>query len=201
MLCESGFLLKFIHLLVLCHWHWVILFPGVFLQLNLSFESAAVSADLLLLGRSDLADRVNLHTQCWWSLSIYCVRTVTTASKYFSYLSGCTLTMVTAVENLSHLMPFNRYQTFDLRSRPWYQYSIRFPRIICYLTFGAKYFYEFHAFFPLSCVGALSATSDAVVLIWFGLNLLEGMAKNAPLPSLLDLCCLTYGYRSMSLQI
>ena len=63
-------------------------------------------------------------------LSIYWVKKVTTASKSFSYLSGCTLTVVTAVDNLSHLLLFNRYQTFDPGSRPCYPYSIRFPRMI-----------------------------------------------------------------------
>ena len=63
-------------------------------------------------------------------LLIYWVKKVTTVSKLFLYLSGCALTVATAVDNLSHLMPFNRYLTFDHGSRPWYPYSIRFSRII-----------------------------------------------------------------------
>ena len=59
--------------------------------------------------------------------SIYWVTKATTASKSLSYLSGCALTAATTVDNLLHLMPFNRYQTFDLGLRPWYPYFIRFP--------------------------------------------------------------------------
>ena len=61
--------------------------------------------------------------------SIYWVRKATTASKSFSYLSGWAFTTTTVMDNLSHLMLFNRYQTFDNGSRHWYPYSIRFPRI------------------------------------------------------------------------
>ena len=79
--------------------------------------------------------------------SIYWMRKATTALKFFSYLSRCTLTVATAVNNLSHLMPFNRYQSFDPGLRPWYTYSIRFPRMIRYLTCWATYFSQFQAFF------------------------------------------------------
>ena len=44
------------------------------------------------------------------------------------------------MDTLSHLMPFKRCQTFDPGSRPWYPYSIRFPRIIWYLACQAIYF-------------------------------------------------------------
>ena len=70
----------------------------------------------------------------------YWVRKVTTASKSFSYLPGCALTVANAVDNLLHLIPFNRYQTFDHELRPWYPYSIRVSRIIWYLTWWATYF-------------------------------------------------------------
>ena len=99
-------------------------------------------------------------------LSMYWVRKATTASKSFSYLSGCALTAATAVDNLSHLMPFNRYQTFDPGLRPWYPYSMIFARIIWYLTWQATYFSQFHALFSQSYFDicrAISA-SDNVTL-------------------------------------
>ena len=65
---KSGFHPELVLLLVLCHWHLVISFPGVFLQLYLSFENAMVRTGLLLLGRSGLAGRGNPHTWCWWNL-------------------------------------------------------------------------------------------------------------------------------------
>ena len=80
------------------------------------------------------------------------MRKVTTASKSFWYLSGSVLTVATPVDNLSHLMSFNRYGTFDPELRPWCSYSIRFPRIIWYLTWRATYFSQFHAFFCPSCI-------------------------------------------------
>ena len=69
-----------------------------------------------------------------YHLLIYWLRKATIVLKSFSYLSGCALTVATAVDNLSHLIPFNRYLTFDLGSSPWHPYSIRFTRIIWYLT-------------------------------------------------------------------
>ena len=72
-------------------------------------------------------------------LSIYLVRKMTTASKSFSYLSVYVLAAVTSVDNFSHLCPFSRYETFDPESRPLYPYSIRFPRIIWYMTCQAMY--------------------------------------------------------------
>ena len=116
-------------------------------------------ASLLHLSRFGLTDRGNLHTWCWCSYvdvlgeeGNYCV-------KFFSYLSGCTLTVVTTVDNLSHSMPLNRYQTFDSRSRPWHPYSIRFPRIIWYLTCQVTYF-------PSSMPSSLNHTWMSVALTW-----------------------------------
>ena len=123
-------------------------------------------------------------------LLTYWVMKVTTASKSFLFLSGCALTVATAVDSLSHLMPFNRYQTFDPGSRPWYQYSIRFLRITWYLICWATYFSQFHAFCSPSYVDICKVilASEAVMLTLFGPNYLEWMAYYAPLQSFLDLC-------------
>ena len=80
------------------------------------------------------------------------------------------LSAATAVNNLSHLMPLNSYQTLSSGSRPWYPYSIRFPRIVQCTTCQATYFSQFHPFFSLS-YGDIWSTYSAFVadaLTWIG---------------------------------
>ena len=60
-------------------------------------------------------------------LLMYLVSKFTTASIFFSYLSGCSLTAANAVDNLSRLIMFSRYQTFDPGSRPWCHIPSVFP--------------------------------------------------------------------------
>ena len=143
---QSGFLLEFIQLLALCCWHWVILLSWVFLQLNLTFESATLSTGLLLLVRSGPADGSNLHIRC----KCFLVNVLGEKGNYCIKI-WCALTAVTAVDNLSHLVPFIRYQIFNPGSRPWYPYSMRCLRIIWYLICWATYFLQFHVFFFVIC--------------------------------------------------
>ena len=137
------------------------------------------STGLLLFGRSGLANRGNLHIWSWHSLVYILSERGNYCIKSFLYFSVFILAVVTAVDNLSHLMPFNRYQTFDPGSRPWYPYSIRFPRMIWYMTCQATYFSQFHAFFSLSNIDIWSTNlaSDAVILTWSSLSTWNGWHK------------------------
>ena len=78
---------------MLCQWHWVVLLSIIFLQLNLSLESTKVIAGLVWLTEATFTLGVGAL------LLIYWVRKVTTALKSFFYLSGCALTVATAVDN------------------------------------------------------------------------------------------------------
>ena len=123
-------------------------------------------AGLLPLGRSALTNRGNLYTRCWcFFINILCKKG-DYCIKILLYLCGCALIAATAVDNLSYLMLFNRHCTFNHGSRPWYPYSIRFPRIIWYLTCQTTYISQFHNFlFPSYLdIWSINFPSDAVVL-------------------------------------
>ena len=189
--------MELLQLLQLYCLNWVIIFSGVFLQFTPSFESHGLCWSSALLQRHP--SQLVLVLSCWcagW-------KKATTVWPSFLYLYGCILSVVTNVDNLSHLMPFKSYWTFKPGSRPWYPCPIRFCRIMWYLKCWVTYVPQFHAFFSPSYVDLWSANlaSDAVASTWFWTNHLQFMAWYAPLSSLFYLCCLTYGYRSVSLQI
>ena len=111
-------------------------------------------------------------------LLVYWLRKETITLRYFSYLSGCALTAVTAVDNLPHLMTLSRYGTFNPVLRPWYPHSIRFPMMIWYFIYQATYVSQFHDIFSPSHIDICKAisASDAVALTWFRPNHQEWMA-------------------------
>ena len=86
-------------------WHYaiyIILFPGVILQLNLSFESTMDCAGLLQLGKSGLTNRGNLYTQYWYSLinvlgeeGDYCIEILLVFVWVQHYCSNCCGQLVT----------------------------------------------------------------------------------------------------------
>ena len=134
-----------------------------------------------------------------WSL--YWLRNGTIVSKFFWYLSGCILTVVTSVHNLSHLMPLSRYQAFNPGLRPWHPHSIWLPRVIWLLTCWATYFSQFHAFFWPSYVDICKAitASNFVVLTWFSPTTSNGW-HSSPSAIPIGLVMFRYGYRTVSLQ-
>ena len=184
------FLLELTQLLMMLCWHLVLFLSGIPLQLNLSFESAMGSAGLLPFGMSGLVDKGNLHTWCWCSVVDVVAKEGDNYTKILLILVWMHPDCSDCCGQFSHLMSFNKYQTFDPGSRHWYHYSIRFLRIIWYLTCQATYFSQFHAIICRCLESWLSFWYCCVDIV--GSNHLEWMALNPPLPSLLDLCCLKY---------
>ena len=158
-------------MLVLCHVHWVIFISGILLQLNLPLKVPPVVMIFCHLVGLLWPTEATFTLDDGVLLLMYLVRMATTVLKSFSYLSGCAMTVVTAVDNLSHILPFNMFHTFDPGSRPWYPYSIRFPRIMCYLTCWVIYIYQFHA--SSCCHTSTSAKPSQLLTLlhWHGLGL------------------------------
>ena len=98
-------------------------------------------------------------------LSIYLMRMATTVSKSFSYLSGCDLTAANDVDNLTCPMPFNHHEMFNSGSRPCHPCSMKFPRIIWYLTWQVTYFSQFHAFFH--CHRLMSTIFTQLLMLFY----------------------------------
>ena len=95
-------MLELIQLLLLCHQHWVMLFPGVLLQ-------------LYLLCRSGLSNRRNIYTWCWSAFvnllgkkGDNCVEILIIFVRICPYCSICTRKLVTP-DAIQHILYFSHW--------------------------------------------------------------------------------------------